>query len=75
MRGDPAVALDDLVPYYRGIYFATVALKGRVAKLGPEARPAVREIGRYQTMAKGYLDALVETRELRRAAADAPGDG
>ena len=66
MKGDPAISLDDLVPYYRGIYFATVALKGRVAKLGPEGRPAVREIGRYQTMAKGHLDALVETRRMQR---------
>ena len=70
MKGDPAISLDDLVPYYRGIFFATVALKGRLAKLGPEARPAVREIGRYQTMAKGYLDALVETRRMQR---DRPG--
>lgn len=56
------MSLDDLVVYYRGIYFATVALKRRVARL--EDRSAFREIGRYQAMSKAHLDALVETRKL-----------
>ncbi len=65
MRGDPAAELDALVVYYRGVYSATVALKGRLAKLGPQAREAVREVGRYQSMVKRYWDALEETRRLR----------
>jgi hypothetical protein len=64
MRGDSPAELEYLATYYRGVYFATVALKGRLAKLGPECRDAVREVGRYQSMIKRYADALEETREL-----------
>jgi hypothetical protein len=66
VRGDPAMPLDDLVVYYRGIYFTTVALKRRGAKLESDDRTAFREVARYQTMAKTQLDALVETRRLHR---------
>jgi len=66
MRGDPPVRLDSLLTYYRGVYFATVALKGRLAKLGPQGREAVREVGRYQSMVKRYWEALEETERLRR---------
>jgi hypothetical protein len=61
MRGDPPAELDYLLAYYRGVYFATIALKGRLAKLGPECQPAVRAVGAYQAMVKGYWDALKET--------------
>lgn len=64
MRGDPAIELDELLVYYRGVYFATVALKGRLAKL-PGGGECVREVGRYQTMTKSYWDALKETAEMR----------
>jgi hypothetical protein len=64
VRGDPPAQLDTLAVYYRGVYFATVALKGRLAKLGPEGRVGVREVGRYQSMVKRYWDALEETRRL-----------
>ena len=64
MRGDPAIELDELLVYYRGVYFATVALKGRLARL-PGCREGVREVGRYQTMTKRYWDALKETAAMR----------
>lgn len=64
MRGDPAIELDELLVYYRGVYFATVALKGRLAKL-PGGHEGVRQVGRYQTMTKRYWDALEETAGLR----------
>jgi hypothetical protein len=66
MRGDPPAGLDYLRAYYRGVFFATVALKGRLAKLDPSYRDAVGEVGRYQTMIKGFQDALEETVELHR---------
>lgn len=65
MRGDPPAELDYLLTYYRGVYFATVALKGRMAKLGPDCREAVREVGRYQAMIKRFWDAMQETKQLR----------
>ncbi len=57
---------------HRGVFFATVALKGRLAKLDPPCREAVREVGRYQTMIKGFADALEETIELHRQRGSAP---
>jgi hypothetical protein len=64
VRGDPPAEIDSLATYYRGVYFATVAMKGRLARLGSEYRDAVREVGRYQTMIKRFRDALQETTEL-----------
>ena len=61
MRGDPPAQLDYLLAYYRGVHFATVALKGRLAKLGPEYRQAVRVVGDYQEMVNGFWEALKET--------------
>jgi len=63
-----AVSLDALVPYYRGVYFATVAMKGRLAALGHEYREGVRDISRYQQMTQGYSKALEETVEMKKGA-------
>jgi hypothetical protein len=66
MRGDPPAQLDYLLAYYRGVYFATVALKGRLTKLDPEYREAVRMVGDYQAMVTGYWEALKETAAMHR---------
>ena len=65
-RGDPPMSLEALVPYYNGAYFATVALKGRLAKLGPEGRSAVQEVSQYQKMVTEFRDAIHKTVELKR---------
>ena len=65
-RGDPPMSLEALVPYYNGAYFATVALKGRLGKLGAEGRVAVQEISHYQQMIVGYREAIQKTIELKR---------
>jgi hypothetical protein len=67
MRGDPPAQLDYLLAYYRGVHFATVALKGRLAKLGPEYRQAVSVVGDYQEMVNGFWEALKETAAMHRA--------
>jgi hypothetical protein len=73
MRGDPPATLEYLRAYYRGVFFATVALKGRLARLEPPSREAAREVGRYQTMIKGFADALEQTVELHRQRGTLPG--
>ncbi len=65
-RGDPPISLEALLPYYNGAYFASVALKGRLARLGPEGRRAVEHVGRYQQMVTRFRDAIRETIELKR---------
>src|SRR6266508_3679910 len=66
-RGDKPMTLEALVPYYNGAYFATVALKGRLAKLGPDGRAAMHEVSHYQQMVVEFRDAIRQTRELKRA--------
>jgi hypothetical protein len=61
----PAATLDELLPYYRGAFFASVALKGRLAALGETGREAVREIGSYQRMVHEYRDALAATAQMK----------
>ena len=65
-RGDKPMTLEALVPYYNGAYFATVALKGRLAKLGSEGRVAMQEVSHYQQMVIEFRDAIRKTIDLRR---------
>jgi hypothetical protein len=57
----PPMTLEQLIPYYRGVFFATVALKGRFGEM--RDRDAFREVERYQRMAKGYQGMIRETAE------------
>lgn len=51
----PAAVLEELIPYYRGAYFTTVAMK---KKLGGRAS---REVDAYQHLVKEYAAAIQET--------------
>jgi peroxiredoxin len=62
----PPLALEQLVPYHRGVLFTTIALKKRLGGLGRSGRKALAEVDRYQAMARRYRDALQETLELKR---------
>ncbi len=55
---------DFLEPYYRGAYFASVAIKGRLAALGHV--DAAREVTAYQEMVQEFRAAINETDFLRR---------
>ncbi|QIN78610.1 hypothetical protein GBA65_08840 [Rubrobacter marinus] len=59
------MTLEQLVPYYRGVYFTTVALKKRFAERGPGGREAHDEADRYQGMTSGYAEAIRETRKQK----------
>ena len=65
-RGDPPISLEALVPYYNGAYNVTVALKGRLAKLGPEGRAAMQEVSQYQQVLIGFREAIQQTIALKR---------
>jgi hypothetical protein len=66
MRGDPPAEIPYLLAYYRGIHFATVALKARLGKLEHDCEEGVQMVGDYQAMVKGYSDALKETVAMHR---------
>lgn len=61
----PPITLEQLVPYYRGVFFATVALKKRLKQHGDEE--AAGEVDSYQKLTNGYSEALNETRKLKSA--------
>ena len=61
-----AITLDQLKPYYRGAFYATVAMKQRLAGLGAEGRGAIRQLGEYQRMVREQSEAVQETIEMRR---------
>lgn len=62
----PPMSLEELITYFQGVYETTVMVKGRAAKIGRDALPVVRDIGRFQKMVSGYLDALRKTAEMHR---------
>jgi hypothetical protein len=62
----PQITLDQLLIYYRGVFFATVALKKRFGGWGHSGRAAFREVSGYQTMVRAYRKALEETVRLQR---------
>ena len=64
-RGAPPMSLEALQPYYNGVYFSTVAMKGRLAKLGPAGREAIHEVSRFQKMVVEYRDAIARTAEMK----------
>jgi hypothetical protein len=61
----PAISLEHLVPYYRGVFFTTVALKRRFGEL--RDRDAFKEVDRYQRMVKEYRARLTRPAKISRA--------
>ncbi|CAN5568859.1 hypothetical protein BH24ACT22_BH24ACT22_15240 [soil metagenome] len=61
----PPITLEQLIPYYRGVFFTTVALKKRLNANG--AVESAGEVDSYQKLTNGYSEALNETRKLKSA--------
>ncbi len=61
----PPITLEQLIPYYRGVYFTSVALKKRLEGNGDEE--GAGEVDSYQKLTNGYSEALNETRKLKSA--------
>lgn len=52
---------EQLIPYCRGVFFTTVALKRRFGEM--RDRDAFEEVNRYQQMVKEYQGKIQETVE------------
>ena len=61
-----AMELEQLVTYYRGVLFTTIALKRRFGGWGRSGKKAFREVDAYQAMVRRYSKALQETVEIKR---------
>jgi hypothetical protein len=57
--------LENLLPYYNGAYYASVAIKGRLAAAGH--LEAAREVTAYQEMVVEFREAIRETAKLRQS--------
>ena len=72
-RGDPPFRFENLLPYYSGAYYASVAIKGRLAASGQIE--AAREVTAYQEMVVEFRNAIIETYKLRQARQASGGGG
>jgi len=69
-RGDPPFRFENLLPYYNGAYYASMAIKGRLAAAGQIE--AAREVMAYQEMLVEFRKAIIETDRLRQARPSTP---
>jgi peroxiredoxin len=59
-----AMEFDQLIPYYRGVYFTTEILKERFKGWGRAGKQAFEELDTFQQMVRAYIEALEETIRL-----------
>jgi hypothetical protein len=60
-----AMEFEQLIPYYRGVYFTTEILKERFGGWGRAGKQAFEELDAFQQMVRSYIEALEETLRLR----------
>jgi hypothetical protein len=61
----PAMTLEQLQPYYRGVYFATVSTKKKLADEGLQEENIAKRINDYQGLVTEYNTAIQETIEAK----------
>ncbi|MBA2311814.1 MAG: hypothetical protein H0V97_03330 [Actinobacteria bacterium] len=71
----PPMTLDELIVYFESVFETCALTKMRLAKLEADGPKSIREVGRLQAMAKLYLDALVQTRDMHEARRRYPSGG
>jgi len=60
-----AMEFEQLIPYYRGVYYTTEILKERFKGWGRAGKQAFEELDTFQQMVRSYIKALEETIKLR----------
>jgi hypothetical protein len=61
----PAMMLEHLQPYYRGVYFATVSMKKKLADEGLQGESIAKRVNDYQELVTEYNAAIQETVEAK----------
>jgi hypothetical protein len=61
----PAITLEQLQPYYRGVYFATVSMKKKLADEGLQGESIAKRVNDYQGLVTEYNAAIQETVEAK----------
>jgi hypothetical protein len=55
------MTLEQLQPYYRGVYFATVSMKKKLADEGLQGERIAKRVNDYQGLVTEYNTAIQET--------------
>jgi hypothetical protein len=63
----PVIALEQLKPYYRGVYFATVSMNKKLVDEGLQGESIAKKVNGYQELVTEYNSAIQETLEAKRA--------
>jgi hypothetical protein len=61
----PAMTLEQLRPYYQGVYFATVSIKKMFADEGFDGGSLAKRLDGYQELVTEYNEAIKETVEAK----------
>jgi len=57
----PAITLEQLKPYYRGVYFATVSMNKKLVDEGLQGESIAKRVNDYQGLVSEYNAAIQET--------------
>lgn len=63
----PVIALEQLKPYYRGVYFATVSMNKKLVDEGLQGENIAKRVNSYQALVTEYNEAIKETIEAKAA--------
>ena len=61
----PAMPLEQLQPYYRGVYFATISMNKKLADEGLQGESIAKRVNDYQGLVTEYNAAIRETVEAK----------
>jgi hypothetical protein len=61
----PTLALEQLQPYYRGVYFATVSMNKKLADEGLQGESIAKRVNDYQGLVTEYNAAIKETVKVK----------
>jgi hypothetical protein len=63
----PVMALEQLKPYYRGVYFATISMNKKLVDEGLQGESIAKRVNGYQALVTEYIEAIQETIEAKAA--------
>jgi hypothetical protein len=63
----PVIALEQLNPYYRGVYFATASMNKKLVDEGLQGESIAKKVEGYQALVTEYNSAIQETLEAKAA--------
>ena len=61
----PTISLEQLKPYYRGVYFATVSMNKKLVDEGLQGESIAKRVNDYQGLVTEYNAAIQETLEAK----------